>query len=241
MPYRITSLGSSTSREKTAKITVYNGDTTVGTKNVTMVLEWIKESSENTGSMSGSSTSGESFSTFDKNTMDALSAKIRSLESSDRAALMQKYNALVENWADPTEKTKIILEIQEYVNASSLSSGDKTSIGSMLDTIFNGESQVNDDISTATRVITNLIPSTHPQYSTISQKLDLIKSHPTNLAENKKLGTEILEIIKDDPSIEDKYKLTIKEQLRIIVSGGQQSITPETGTGSETKDPSIGG
>lgn len=49
---------------------------------------------------------------------------------------------------------------------------------------------------------------------------------------NKALATDILNLIKDDPTIDDKYKLHIKNQLRIIISGGQANVT-DTSTTTE--------
>jgi antitoxin component HigA of HigAB toxin-antitoxin module len=160
--------------------------------------------------------------------MDSFATKIRALESDDRAILMQKYNLLIENWDDPTEKTKILFDVQEYIDSSALSPEQKTDLGSVLNALLVGEERANDDITIAIQVIKNLIPANHPEFTSITAKLDDIASHPTNLVENKRLGIEILQLIEDDSTIEDKYKLTIKDQLKIIVSGGQQSVEPST-------------
>lgn len=68
-------------------------------------------------------------------------------------------------------------------------------------------------------MIESLIPSENANKATIIEKLESIKSHPGNLTENKALGTAILELIKNDTSIDDKYKLIIRSQLQIIVNG----------------------
>ncbi len=56
------------------------------------------------------------------------------------------------------------------------------------------------------------------------------------MEENKKLGKEILERVKNDVTIEDKYKIHIKNQLLIIIHGGQTSVPSE-----EIQEASVSG
>ena len=58
------------------------------------------------------------------------------------------------------------------------------------------------------------------------EKLDQIRSHPYNTDENKVLGSAILEIVKSDPSISDKYKLILKDQLSFIINGTAPTSVP---------------
>ncbi len=226
-PYILTSLGDANTRERNMKVSIYDGQTLRGSHIIHLILDYIAPSSNE--AMSGSSLSTKTLSAGDQDSMDALSSKIRGLTSDDRAVLMQKYNILLENWEDPTEKTKMLIDIQEYVDASALSSTDKSDFSKLLNSLLIGDGKQSDDISIATQVVKNLIPSTNPNSAKIQANLDLIGSHPSNLTENKKLGTEILELIKDDTTIEDKYKLMIKEQLKIIVNGWQTAPATETG------------
>jgi hypothetical protein len=64
----------------------------------------------------------------------------------------------------------------------------------------------------------------NPNRDYIIERLEKIKAHPGNLTENKTLGQEILEKIKDDSKISNEDKLLIKSQLQIIINGGQESV-----------------
>ncbi len=81
-------------------------------------------------------------------------------------------------------------------------------------------------MTVATKVIQSLIPVDSPNHAAIIEKVEAIKSHPDNLSLNKELGKSILEMVQTDDTIEEKYKLMIKNQLSIIVNGGQASIPP---------------
>lgn len=166
----------------------------------------------------------------DKNLIEKLSSEIRSLESEDRGVLMQKYNTLIENWNDTTEKTKILLDIQEYVDASSIKSTQKTKMGDILSSLLVGEEMAQDHILVSTQLINNLIPTDHPSKQKISEALKEIESHPTNITENKKIIREqILPLLKANTSIDDKYKKIINTHLESIVSGGD-TVSTEDGT-----------
>jgi hypothetical protein len=90
-------------------------------------------------------------------------------------------------------------------------------------------------VSIATHLIKDLIPAESPNYDILLAKLAEIESHPTLLADNKKLGKEMLVLIETDTTIPDKYKVHIKNQLSIIVNGGSASIP----TGTTTDDTSV--
>lgn len=77
------------------------------------------------------------------------------------------------------------------------------------------------------QLIRYLIPENSANYSAINEKLDAIASHPLNATANRELGQEILVLIQDDPTIEDKYKLHIKNQLQVILKGGSVNVSTD--------------
>ena len=132
---------------------------------------------------------------------------------------MKKYNTLAENWASPFEKAKSLLDIQEYVSYStSITSAKQQEISELIDALLVGDAQSADQVTIATKLIQDLIPESNPNYAAVKERTDAIASHPTNLEENRRLGKEILEIIQNDNTIDDKYKITIRDQLLVITS-----------------------
>lgn len=206
------------------KLSVLKNGTIIGSREVEIIADFIADTSDST-TRDISGTGSEGFSQKDKNNLENLQAKIRNLESDDRIILTQEYNSLIENWDDELERTKNLIGIQEEVESSAgMTDSQKKEFATLIDTILVGDATATDEVTVATKVIESLIPADNPNKTIITEKLEAIKSHPGNLTENKTLGTAILELIKDDTSIEDKYKLIIRSQLQIIVNGGQESV-----------------
>lgn len=207
------------------RVSILKNGNLIGSRNVQIVADFISDT-ENSALLSGSG--GSWFSTKDKENLEKLQAKIRDLQSDDRIILTQDYNTLIENWDDELERTKKLIDIQEEVLASAgMSASEKETLSNIIDAILVGDAASTDEVTVATKVIESLIPTNNPNRATILEKLEAIKSHPGNLSENKILGSAILELIKNDSSIEDKYKLLIRSQLQVIINGGQQNV-PET-------------
>jgi hypothetical protein len=139
--------------------------------------------------------------------------------------MMQYFSQLQENWFDSREKTKTIIDFENYVDTSAaLDTKGKEVFYSLLEGFLLADTQVKDDVGLATQVLKSLIPKTNTSYDQIMKDIDDIISHPTNTALNKELGTFILNAIKDDTTIEVKDKNIIKSQLQTIIYGGQNNI-----------------
>lgn len=112
---------------------------------------------------------------------------IRGAESTDRVILMKEYNTLIENWADPFSKAKSLIDIQELVNTTTLSESQKSAITIVIDNLLVGDAVSTDEITIASKLIQDLIPSTSTNRTAILEKLEEISSHPSNLEENRVL------------------------------------------------------
>lgn len=215
--------------ERKIKISVVKNNVTVWFKVVTLVFDYIPNTTDVAPSDIVTSGSGETgFSTKEKENLEKLQEKIRNLDSDPRIILTQKYNALVEGWNDPHDRTEWLLSIQDEVTSNNaIKQADKEILSNYIDTILIGDAQAVNETNIASQVITNLIPTDNKNRSTILEKLESIKSHPGNLSENKVLGKAILDLIKDDSSITDADKLIIRNQMLIIVNGGTESVVVE--------------
>ena len=212
------------------RLTVLKNGTILGYREIDLIADYIADTSDES-IHNLTSTGSESFSEKDKENLARFQGKIRSLTSDDRIILTQDYNILIENWDDILERTKKLIDIQEEVNGTSgISAADKKELSWIIDSILVGNANATDEVTVATQVIASLIPQNNPNRASIIEKLESIKSHPSNLKDNKALGSEILSLIKNDASIEDKYKLLIRSQLQVIVNGGQASTPPPDAT-----------
>jgi len=112
---------------------------------------------------------------------------IRELTDSDRIILMQRYNTLVENWNNPFDKAKSLIDIQEGVESGEMDAATKTKISSIIDELLIGDAKVTDEVGVAAILIRDLIPAESPNHDVLITKLEEIESHPTLLDVNKKL------------------------------------------------------
>lgn len=234
--FEIPNENDSLSREQQIKLTVLKNGIPVGTQLLTIIRSYIVDNSNLTASDVTSGTGSDAFSTQDKSNLDAFQTKIRSLQSDDRIIFTQAYNKLVEDWDDGHDRTQNLLDIQGLVDDSkTLSEDDKKVLSDMIDTILVWNAQTANEVNVASQVISGIIPVKDENRVTILSKLEEIKWHPSDLANNKIIGKAILDIVKTDSNIPDGDKILIKSQLSIIVNGGQASIpASEKVTTSET-------
>lgn len=216
-------------RERDIKITLYDGTTPVSTKTIHLVFDFLPET---TATQDDSITLGiEHLTQFEREKLEELAELIRSLNDGDRLIVMKKYNILVENWDIALEKAKALIDIQEYVTYSpSIDNGKKESIARTIDELLVGSANANNAIEIATQLIRDLIPDNSPNREALLERLDQIASHPESIEENRRLGTEMLEMVRNDATIEDKYKLYIRDQLLIITGTGDDVPVPNTDT-----------
>ncbi|MBP9779181.1 PKD domain-containing protein [Candidatus Gracilibacteria bacterium] len=220
--YSIQDFSVAGNRSRTVKLSVYNGDTLVDSDTIKIIFDYIRETSTVSGEAPIMSTG--SISSADRIELEKLDELIRNTDDSSRIILMQLKNLLIENWDDPFSKAKILIDMQEKVNELPLTSSVQGQFGASIDALLVGDATFTDEITIATKIIEGLIPESSENRSTILEKLSIIKSHPQLLVENKNIALEILKLVEADSSIETKYKLHIKNQLQIIVNGGQQEV-----------------
>ena len=220
--YTFHDLANSTKRERKIQLSLLKDGVVIATRSITIILDYIASTSEADIGLTGSGTTG--LSTGDRAKLEELSKLIRELTDSDRIILMQRYNTLVENWNNPFDKAKSLIDIQEAIESGAMTTDKKAKISKVVDELLIGDSQTTDEVGIAVHLIRDLIPKESPNHDLLIAKLAEIESHPTLLDSNKKIGKEMLTLIETDTTIPDKYKVHIKNQLSIIVNGGSASV-----------------
>ncbi|EKD30196.1 MAG: WD-40 repeat protein, partial [uncultured bacterium (gcode 4)] len=223
-PFAIKNMDSSI-KERLVKLSLYDANNKViATKDIKIIYEFADDISADT--LSGAlDTVPKDISEIDKANMEKLKDLIRNTKEQDRLKMMQYLALLQENWFDTREKTKIIIDFETYIDSTSpIDAKMKEEFYSILEGFLMSDNQVKDDITLATKVLKSLIPKTNPSYTQIMKNIDEILSHPTNITLNKELGTFILDAIKNDSTINNQDKLTIKSQLEVIINGGQNNV-----------------
>lgn len=212
-------------RERMVRVTLMSGNTVLWTQDIKIVFDFIPEG-QGSGDDVFLSMSG-AMSSFERTKLEELATMIRATDSTDRIILMQEYNTMIENWDDSFSKAKSLVDIQEIINTTSMSEDKKIAMSAIVDNLLIGDAISTDEVTLATKLIEDLIPEASQNRAIILEKLAAISSHPGDIEENKTLGKEILELVKNDTTIEDKYKIHIKNQLLIIINGWQASVPVE--------------
>ena len=117
---------------------------------------------------------------------------------------------MVENWDSNFEKTKGLIDIQEHVSYAQIDANQKDNIIHLIDALIIGEARAMNDVEVALSVLRNLIPDDN-KYDDIRKIIDEIESNPADRENNRTLGKQILESIQNDTTIDDKYKVIIKQ------------------------------
>ncbi|MBW7954443.1 PKD domain-containing protein [Candidatus Gracilibacteria bacterium] len=157
--------------------------------------------------------------------VEKLKTFIQQLPQEHRLKGMKYVQKLQEEWFYDTEKTKVILEFEGFIDEIGVSNKDE--INSLLESFLVNGAQDQSLRNMAYTVVKNLIPKEIVEYDKIIEKLDNIKSNPDKLEQNKVLGKEILEMIKDTSLISNEDKLTIKTQLQVFIYGAVDNIPKE--------------
>lgn len=158
--------------------------------------------------------------------VEKLKTFIQWLPQENRLMGMQYLQQLQDEWFYLSEKTRIILDFEAYIDSLNLSNGWE--IINLLES-FLVEWQEDQSVrSMAYNVVKNLLPSSFPQYQEMITSLDSIYEKPENIDENKVLGKNILEAIKDTSLILDDDKYTIRTQLLVLIYGSIENVPQES-------------
>ena len=179
----------------------------------TIVFEWISESQ--------------------KEKIDALKTIISGLEQNNRIVAMSYVQKLQEEWFDDTEKTRIIIDFEIYLDENTPEIADEAIelLGSLL--VEGQEDKSARNISF--NALKNLIPETvtceQPEgYTGCSEylisTLESIKNS-WDIEDNKILGSEILSVVATSETMSTSQKLDFKAILKNLVYGSVDNIPEE--------------
>lgn len=157
------------------------------------------------------------------------------LPTDDRLPAMKFVQRLQEEWFDARGKTDVIVEMQLYLNQ--VTDYDPTEVNELLESFLVEDNADKWERVVAFNALQNLIPTTVTCDDTwefescnalLIAKLETIRES-NNIEENKKIGSEILDIIwlQSKDLMSDESKLRFKEVLKTFVYGGVNNI-PES-------------
>ncbi len=177
----------------------------------TIVFEWVSES--------------------EKEKIEALKAILLKLPQQQKLRSLNFVQKLQENWNDNTEKTRTILDFENYIFELGLSNEDEL-IG-ILESLLVEWQEDQSAKQITYQALVNLIPKDivcsveeGTCYDTLLSKLEDIRSSD-DVEYNKALGKEILEAVGGTDLMTNDQKLDFKAILTSLVYGWEVSEIPE--------------
>lgn len=217
-------------KEKIQKIRVMikNGSwVLLDSKDLTITKEYIKQREINLDEVIFDGVTEE-----EKQKIDELKSMVKSLTESDRMQGMMYVQRLQEEWFDATEKTKIIIEFEWFLDKPTII--NSAEIIDLLESLLVLGQDDKSEKNIAYNALKALIPDgiecpTLAEWickDILLEKLEAINIS-SDVEENKKIGSEMLLLIKDATVMTSKEKLDFKAVLKIFVYGGLSEVPVE--------------
>lgn len=218
---------------KTQKIRVFTKDADgniLGTQDITIEKAYVEEENIDPDSIIF-----EGVSESEKDKIDTLKEIISELPQQQKLVGMSYIRKLQENWNDSTEKTRTILDFENYIFELGLEETDENNIISLLESLLVEWQEDQSAKQITYQALVNLIPSdiecsveTGTCYDNLISKLEDIKNS-NDIEINKALWSEILSVIAwvDDEQMTQQQKLDFKAILTSLVYGGDVNNIPD--------------
>ncbi|NUJ98108.1 PKD domain-containing protein [Candidatus Gracilibacteria bacterium] len=215
------------SKNKTQKIRFMIRDeagVVLDSEDITIVKKYIKEDTINLDEVNFPGVTGE-----EKEKVDALKKLVSNLPENYKIEGMKYIQKLQEEWYDDTEKTKVILEFEDFLDNKDITNASE--IVEVLESILvigqNDKSEKNIAYNALKGLIPDILTCEKKTTGTCKQyiisQLDKIKTSK-DIEKNKKIGTEILAVIEKAVGMSDKEKLDFKAVLKTFIYGGVDNI-----------------
>ncbi len=196
-------------------------------EDITIIKEYIKEESVSLDGVNFPGVTGE-----EKDKVDTLKKLISALPSQYKTEGMKYVQKLQEAWFDETEKTKVILDFEWFLDTPDIT--NSTEITDLLESILVIGQNDKSEKNIAYNALKGLIPNTLTCNTGTTQackdyiiaKLDIIKTSQ-DIEKNKKVWTEILSVIEKSVWMNEKEKLDFKAVLKTFIYGWVTKV-PDT-------------
>lgn len=177
----------------------------------TIIFEWVSDS--------------------EREKIESLKASLLKLPQQQKLKSLSYVQKLQENWNDDTEKTRTILDFENYIFELGLTNEDE--LINILESLLVEWQEDQSAKQITYQALVNLVPEgiecsveSGACYDSLLSKLEDIRSSD-DTQYNKTLGKEILEVIGDTDLMNNSQKLDFKAILTSLVYGGDVSDIPE--------------
>lgn len=213
----------------------------LGSQDITIIKEYIEEQNIDPDMIIF-----EDVTESEKEKIESLKELLMVLPQQQRLKSLSYIQKLQENWNDSTEKTRTILDFEDYIFELNLPNENEiiTLLESLL--VEGQDDQSNNQITY--QALVNLIPKeivcpteSWTCYESLIAKLDAIKAS-SDVEANKIMWSEILDVIGTSDLLSNEQKLDFKAVLAMLVYGDigeipdseKQEIIDQTPTGESS-------
>ncbi len=166
--------------------------------------------------------------------IEKLKAHLIQLPQDQRVKAMRYLSKLQEEWFDHTEKTRVIIEFEQYIDSTGYT--NSAEVIDILESLLVQWQEQKDDAAITYNALKNLIPDNieceTPDNQTCKQylvsKLDAIPAADSN-EQKTLLGSQIWDILKLNPDMTDQQKRDFGAILKTYTYGGVQNIPVDQG------------
>ena len=218
--------------KKTQKIRVSLIDedwSTVESSDLNIIKSYIKAEEIDVDSISFNWVSNS-----EKVKIEKLKEMIKVLPQEHRLKAMMYVQKLQEEWFDETEKTRVIIEFEVFIDWTNYSNSD--GIIDLLESLLVEWQEDKSEKNITYNALKTLIPTSincdFPEgfsdcYSSLIANLDEIRDS-NDIEKNKQIWWELLSVIKDTTDMTNKQKLDFKAILQTFVYGWVENIPEQT-------------
>lgn len=230
------------SKEQTIRVVLRDiSDSIIDSYDLTIIKEYIEEKEIDSSSIIFTGVSDS-----EKLKIEQLKELVNDLEKRDRLKALMYVQKLQEEWFDKTEKTRVILEFEAYIYE--VAPDNSTELINTLESLLVEWQEDQSEKNITFNALKNLIPATiscdiegltqsgasqSECYNFMIENLEIIRDS-NNVEENKKLGSQMLEVIAQDPTMTNKQKTDFKAILKTFVYGGLENVPEDEITNEDT-------
>ena len=195
-------------------------------KDITIIKEFIEDTTIDPDTIVFENVTEE-----EQQKLDRLKRLLSELPQNERLQSLQFVQRLQQNWFDKTEKTRIIIDFENYIFELNLSNEDE--IIDILESLLVTWQEDQSQLQIIYQALINLVPQdiqceveTGNCYDNIISKLTDIRQSE-DIEYNRELGREILQVIADTDLMTNEQKLDFRAILITLVYRGDVNAIPE--------------
>lgn len=165
----------------------------------------------------------------EKEKIQQLKDHLVKLDANQRVKAMKYLAKLQEEWFDHTEKTRVIIEFEQYIATTGYKNSDN--VIDILESLLVEWQEDKSDQNITYRALVSLIPNdiscnTESEISCQNYLISLIEDmkNSGDIEQNRATGSQLLSVVAETNTMTDQQKLDFKQILKTFIYGGLENV-----------------